>query len=72
MATLEREDDRQCPIISAWMKLDDLVSRAASGKIAIVGTSMDRQTVSENAEILEPLLLHLGILAQFNSINPMG
>ncbi|CAL1132195.1 unnamed protein product [Cladocopium goreaui] len=42
------------------MKLDLVVSRAAGGKIAEVGKKMDRQSVAENADVLEPLIQHFG------------
>lgn len=60
--------EKKCPITFAWMKLDHVVARAAHGKIAEVGKSLDRQSVSDNADILVPLLEHFGILAQLKKI----
>ena len=57
-------DENQCPVVSAWMKLDLLVSRAAGGKIAEVGKTLDRQSVSDNADVLEPLIQHFGTQAE--------
>lgn len=57
-------DEKQCPVVNAWMKLDLVVSRAAGGKIAEVGKKMDRQSVADNADVLEPLIQHFGTLAE--------
>ncbi len=55
-------EEKQCPIIASWMKLDAVVSRAVNGRIADVGKALDRQAVSDNAEVLAPLLEHFGTL----------
>ena len=57
-------NEPQCPVVTAWMQLELVVSRAAGGKIAEVGQKMDRQSVSDNADILEPLIQHFGTLAE--------
>lgn len=56
--------ENQCPIIAAWSKLDGLVARAVNGRIADVGKELDRQAVSDNAEVLAPLLKEFGTLTQ--------
>lgn len=57
--------EADCPIIAQWMTLDALVSRAARGKIAEVHQpGLTRETVADNAELLEPILEHMGRLAQ--------
>lgn len=57
-------EDEACPIIKGWNALPYLVSRASGGKLATVGKEMNRQSVSENAEVLEPVIATLGILSE--------
>lgn len=64
MASESVIEPKQCPIIAAWCKLDGLVARAVNGRIADVGKALDRQAVSDNAEVLAPLLQEYGTLTQ--------
>lgn len=60
----EMEAPVDCPVIAAWMKLDGLASRAAGGKIADISSlPLTRESVADNAEILEPLVREFGFLA---------
>ena len=45
----------QCPVIKAWLEMPCLVERAGGGRMAHVHKDeLDRQTVIDNAEILDP------------------
>ena len=59
-------EDEGCPIIKGWNALPFLVSRASGGKLATVGKEMNRQSVAENAELLEPVIATLGTLSELN------
>ena len=62
-ATLEAEAST-CPIIKEWMSMPVLVSRAASGTMAVVGKQgIGREALSENADILDPIIREFGTLA---------
>lgn len=58
-----KEED-QCPVIKAWMEMPLLVARGAIGQIAMVKKELDRQDVSDNADLLEPLILSVGATVQ--------
>ena len=62
--SLETEGAR-CPVIKAWSELPVVVSRAAEGKLAEVGEDgVTRDTVSHNADVLEPIIREYGSLSQ--------
>lgn len=51
----------ECPIIQRWLQLEDVVARAAKGKIALCRSAdMDRSTVCDNYELLIPLVQEYG------------
>ena len=53
-----------CPIIQEWMTLDAVVERAAKGRICLCNQKeLCRDTVSDNHEVLGPVVSVLGILA---------
>lgn len=56
------EDANACPVLGAWMKIEALVSRAAThGKLAMCNTAqLDRTTVADNHELLIPILATYG------------
>ena len=58
----EIEEADKCPVIKEWLQLDDVVSKAASkGTVALVWTkTITRETVCDNHELLEPVVIHLG------------
>ena len=58
------DDANDCPVVGAWMKLEGLVSRAATtGKMAVCATKeLDRATVGDNYELLIPVLVNYGAL----------
>ena len=57
------EEARQCPIIRAWQRMPLLVARAAEGKLAQLGQEgLTRQCVSDNTDLLLPLVSELGAL----------
>ena len=63
MVVVSGEGDAECPIIKEWLKIDELVYRATTGKIALcIGPSIDRSTVAENHELLIPLVTQFGAL----------
>lgn len=63
-SSLETEGAR-CPVIKAWSELPVVVSRAAEGKLAEVGKDgITRETVSHNADVLEPIIKEYGSLSQ--------
>ena len=50
-------DKVNCPVVKAWLSLPFLCSRAADGRLAhVMKDTIDRQTVADNAEMLEPLI----------------
>ena len=52
-----------CPVLRAWLKLPHLCARGALGKVAQVSQDeLDRQTVADNSEMLEPLIVNFGNL----------
>jgi len=53
----------KCPIIQEWLKLEAVVERATKGQIVLANSKLSRDTVSENYELLGPLVSELGILA---------
>ena len=58
-------DQVKCPVIKAWLNLPFLCSRAADGRLAhVLKDTIDRQTVADNAEMLEPLIAEFGILVK--------
>ena len=60
----------ECPIITEWLKLEDVVSRATKGKLALCRTdSINRSTVADNHELLIPLLKNLGTLVQTKTLH---
>ena len=64
MAVVAGDGDQiTCPVMLEWLKLDAVVSRAAHGKIALCNSkTMDRSTVTDNYELIAPLVTHYGIL----------
>lgn len=53
------EAEGECPIIRAWMSMPAVVSRAgATFQITVLEKKkeMDRSTVANNADILEPVI----------------
>ena len=48
------------PVVKAWMSMDGLMQRAATGRILEVDAHLSRQSVVDNADVLEPLLQHHG------------
>ena len=58
-----REDD-QCPVVKAWLEMPLVVARGAIGQIACVKKELDRQDVSDNADVLEPLIVAVGTAVQ--------
>ena len=63
-------DPKTCPVIDEWMKMEVVVARAGTGKIAHVSNDTDRQCVSANADLLEPLIKTYGCVAEKRSIVP--
>lgn len=62
-ATLEAEGCK-CPIIKEWMNIPVLVARAAGGKMADLGKEgINRESLSTNADILDPIIREYGTLA---------
>jgi len=58
-------DKVNCPVVKAWLSLPFLCSRAADGRLAhVMKDTIDRQTVADNAEMLEPLISEFGILVK--------
>lgn len=58
--TLEAEGAK-CPIIKAWSDLPYLVTRATQAKLADLGhEGITRESVSANAELLEPIIKEFG------------
>ena len=56
-----------CPVLKSWLAIPSLCSRGAEGKMAyVLKDNIDRQTVSDNADMLEPLISELGFLALMN------
>ena len=51
-------------LVGQWKKSNDLVVFGASGCICKIGKSTDinRREVCQNAEVLEPVIVHLGFL----------
>ena len=61
---LDVDQHVDCPVLLSWLKLDGLVARAATGKIADVSVlPLTRETVADNAEVLEPVLREFGSFA---------
>ena len=58
------KDEEACPVIAAWMNIPLLVSRASVGQIATVKKELDRQDVSDNADLLEPLIRCFGAVVR--------
>lgn len=55
-----------CPVMSEWLKLEALVTRASQGKIALYHSkNVHRTTLEDNHELLIPLISNYGILIQF-------
>jgi len=55
-----------CPVMSEWLKLEALVTRASQGKIALYHSKeVSRTTLEDNHELLIPLISNYGILIQF-------
>eukprot|EP00435_Cladocopium_sp_Y103_P060660 s449_g22.t1 len=58
---LNSVDKVSCPVLKAWLGLPFLCSRAADGKLAhVLKDTIDRQTVADNAEMLEPVIAEFG------------
>ena len=66
MAEVEDPQEELCPVIQEWMKMPALVSRCAeSGRIAAVQKGdLDRGDVSDNAELLNPLIGKFGVWSE--------
>ena len=57
----------KCPVVEEWMEMEELVSRASKGTIALVRkNTIDRDTVSDNYEMLAPILTNFGIQSVFH------
>ena len=54
--------DIECPVMKAWLELEEVVGRAATaGKIALCRhNDLGRSSVDDNYEILAPLLTEYG------------
>ena len=48
------------PVIKAWMSMEGLMQRCAAGRILEVEAHLSRQSVVDNADVLEPVLQHYG------------
>ena len=56
-------EGEECPVMKEWLKIEALVSRGSSGKVALCKSeTIDRDTVSDNYELLTPLVTHYGNL----------
>lgn len=63
------EEGSKCPVIRAWMDMPGVVSRASEGKLAEVGKEgLCRDAVSNNVDVLEPIIKEFGSLAQLKII----
>lgn len=63
MVVVEGGTQIECPVLSEWVKMDELVQRAAKGHVALVrGKAIDRSTLADNHELLQPLLVQYGNL----------
>lgn len=63
MVVVAGEGDPTCPVMAEWVKMEELVKRATSGRIALCKKeAIDRSTVADNYELLTPLVTHYGIL----------
>ena len=63
------EEGSKCPVIRAWMDMAGIVSRASEGKLAEVGKEgLSRDAVSNNVDVLEPIIKEFGSLAQLKII----
>ena len=61
---VEEKGPAQDPVIEGWMALPYVTQRAAAGRLATVGKELNRQSVADNAELLEPLIEHYGSLSE--------
>ena len=53
-----------CPVLKSWLAIPSLCTRGAEGKMAyVMKDNIDRQTVADNADMLEPLISELGFPA---------
>ena len=52
-----------CPVIQEWLNIPVVAQRAAEGRIAEVQKEMDRGDVSENVDLLVPLIKKYGPMA---------
>ena len=61
-------------VIAQWKKPPALVEQAAGGMMCKIGSQKDlnRLEVCQNAEILEPVIQHLGVLSQFSTCMDMS
>lgn len=67
-ASLE-EEGAKCPVIRAWMDMPGVVSRASEGRIAELGKDgLCRDAVSNNVDVLEPVIKEFGSLAQLKRV----
>ena len=54
-----------CPVMSEWLKIEALVTRASQGKIALYQSNvLTRTTLENNHELLIPVISTYGILMQ--------
>lgn len=54
-------EEDACPVMQEWLKLEALVKRAAAeGKIASLSGAIDRTSVTDNYELLIPLVSNYG------------
>ena len=56
-------------VIAAWMAMDGLMQRCAGGRILEVDQYLSRQTVVDNAEILEPVFRPYGSSSRLECLN---
>lgn len=54
----------QCPVMTEWLNMEEVVKRGTKGHIALCTTeSLTRSTVADNHELLIPLIKHFGTLS---------
>ena len=58
----DAQEEEPCPVVTAWMAMPVLVAKGGQGHIATVKQKLDRQDVSDNADLLEPLIRSFGLV----------
>ena len=57
------------PVVEMWVQTDDLVARAAVGRLALVGdTKITREDLITNEQIIIPILKHCGLRTTVDQI----